>query len=157
MTVSGVDAKKYLLKLLSYRGRSEKELRDKLVARGFDQEIISSTIDYLKIAGFIDDSLLADNLKRQAIELKLCGYKAAKLLMYKRGLSRDVIESALDYDEEIELSTLQKLLDKKMWSMGKYHSLNDRRKLWNFLIRKGYSSGTIRKILKFPDNDDEAL
>ena len=157
MTVSGADAKKYSLKLLSYRGRSEKELRDRLAARGFGQEIISSTVDYLKTAGFLDDSLLAASLKRQAFEGKLCGYKAAKLLMYKRGLSRDVIESALQYDEEIELCTLQKLLDKKMRSMGKYHSLNDRKKLWNFLMRKGYSSGTIRKILKCPDNDEEAL
>jgi regulatory protein len=157
LTASGADARKYSLKLLSFRGRSEKELRDKLAARGFDQEIISSNIDYLKTAGFIDDSLLAASLKRQACEIKLCGYKAAKQLMYKRGLSRDVIDAALAYDEELEFSTLQKLLDKKMRSMGKYHSLNDRKKLWNFLIRKGYSSGAIRKILKFSDCDEEVL
>lgn len=129
---------------------------EKLAARGFAPEVISSTLEYLKKAGFINDCLLAETLIRRAFETKLCGYGAARLMMYKRGLGRDVVESSLKYDQEAELETLKKLLEKKMRSKEKYQSVIDRKKLWNFLLRKGYSSATIGKVLKYPDNTEEA-
>ncbi|TAN42939.1 MAG: regulatory protein RecX [Nitrospirae bacterium] len=157
MTVSEADAKKYALRLLSYRGRSERELTEKLRTRGFGPDVIVSTLEYLKRAGFVDDALLAESLKRQAYENKLYGYGGAKLFLAQRGLSKEVIEAALDYDETVELEKVYKLVARKKGTAGKSQTVQDRRRLWNFLARRGYSPETIKKAMRSQDIDEEAL
>ncbi|MHB8882654.1 MAG: regulatory protein RecX [Thermodesulfovibrionales bacterium] len=157
MTASEADAKKYALRLLSYRGRSEREMTEKLGTRGFGQDVIISTLEYLKRAGFVDDTLLAESLKRQAYENRLYGYGAAKLFLAQRGLSKEVIEAALDYDETVELEKVHKLVARKKGAAGKHQTVQDRRRLWNFLARRGYSPETIKKVMRSPNIDEEAL
>lgn len=152
------NAKKYSFKLLGYRGRSENELRERLNKKGFPEDVVSCTLTYLKQAGYLDDRALAANLKRQALKNRLLGYNGAKRFMLKRGLSIEVIESSLDYDEDIELQNAKKLVDKKFKSMGNYLSIRERRRLWNFLARRGYSFSTIKKAFKnynFKEGDEE--
>lgn len=148
MTDSQSDAKRYAFRLLAYRGRSESELRERLTRKGFPGEAISFAVDYLKKAGYLDDRVLAENLKRQVLEKKMLGYQGAKVFMAKRGLPTEVVEATLDYDEDRELQNVHKLVDKKLVSMGNYLTKNEKRRLWNFLARRGYSSGIIRKALK---------
>jgi SOS response regulatory protein OraA/RecX len=102
----------------------------------------------LKDAKLVDDAALAEQLRRQAREIKLLGYGSAKAYMLKRGLPRDIVEGALEFDGPGELRSARKLLDKKLKSMGSYLTLNDRKKLWNLLTRRGYSFETIRDVLR---------
>lgn len=155
MTDSQNDAKKYALKLLAYRGRSESEVRERLARKGFSGEAISPTLDYLKRAGYLDDRLLAENLKRRALEEKRLGFQGAKDFMLKRGLPAHVVESTLDYDEDRELRNAEKLVDKKFGCMGNYVGKSGKRRLWYFLARRGFSSGIIRKTLKDLNDSEE--
>ncbi len=148
MTDSPDDAKRYCLRLLSYRGRSERELRERLGKKGFSEEVISPTFRYLKQSGYLDDDALAVNLKRQAVEKKLLGYEGIRTFMLKRGLPPEVIRSTLDYDEDGEFKNIHKLVDKKLKSMGNYLTESDKKKLWHFLARRGYSFEIIRKAMK---------
>jgi len=148
LTDSAVDAKKYAFRLLGYRSRSERELRERLSQKGFAENIIAGTLNYLKEIGYLDDIALAQNLTRQVIQDRLLGYSGARRFMLKRGLSREVIESTLEYDEDIELRNAKKLIDKKMKSMANYHSIREKKRLWNFLLRRGYSLSTANKVLK---------
>lgn len=149
------DAKRYALKLLGYRGRSEAELRERLARKGFPEDAVARVVSSLKQAGYLDDRALAENLKRQVLENKLLGFAGVKVFLMKRGLSAEVIESVMDYDEEREMKNVQKLVDKKCASMGNYLTQNDKRRLWHFLARRGYSSGIIRKALKDPGLNEE--
>lgn len=146
LTDSEADAKKYSLKLLSYRARSEKELRHRLAEKGFTEIVISCTIKSLKHLGYLDDMALAVNLKREALVNRLLGYKSAKYFLLKRGIDLNVVESALQYDEDIELHNAKRLADKKIRLMGNDFSASAQRKLWNFLARRGYSYNTIKKV-----------
>ncbi|MEW6109796.1 MAG: RecX family transcriptional regulator [Nitrospirota bacterium] len=148
MTDSGDDARKYAFKLLSYRGRSENELRERLAKKGFPEKAVDHALKNLKEAGYIDDAALALNLKRQALNNRLLGYNGAKLLMLKRGLSIQTVESALGFDEDLEIRNAKKLLGKKLKSAGNDLSVSERRRLWNFLARRGYSFSTIEKSLR---------
>jgi regulatory protein len=154
---SAPEAKRYSLKLLAYRGRSEQELRERLDRKGFEEDIIESVTRDLKKAGFIDDAQLAINLKRQAQEGRLLGYHAVRLFLLKRGLSRDVVDAVLAYDQEEELHVLQRLLEKKMRLTDDRQTPAGRQRLWNFLIRRGYSTDIIRRAMKDIDLDEEAL
>lgn len=155
MTDSDNDARLYALKLLGYRGRSERELRERLHRKGFHHDLIDAALLSLKKAGLIDDRALAGNLKRQAFERKLLGYEGARSYMLKRGLPRHVVESSLTYNEEAELEHALKLVEKKLASMANYPAKKKKARLWNFLVRRGYSSGVIRKAMRDFNFDEE--
>jgi regulatory protein len=148
LTASDIDAKRYALRLLSYRGRSERELRERLGKKGYSEEEVFRTLDYLKQTGFIDDVALAGHLKRQVLEQKHLGYVAARQFMLKRGLSRAVIDSTLGYDEDADLVNAGKLLDKKCRTMGNYLTEKDKKRLYDFLARRGFARAVIGKALK---------
>jgi regulatory protein len=148
LTDSPDEARRYSLRLLSYRARSEKELRDRLEKKGFSERSISSVMQSLKDAKLLDDATLAEQLRRQAREIKLLGYGSAKAYMLKRGLPADIVEGALEYDGHEELRNAGKLVEKKLKSMGNCLTVDDRNKLWKFLARRGYSFGTIRDVLR---------
>ena len=148
MTGSAAKARLYALTLLRYRGRSEKELRDRLRKKGYQQEDIDATVVNLRDSGFLDDEALAENLKRQAMTNKLLGFDGARRFMQQRGLPRQIIDQALTYDEETELRSIEKLIDKKQRTIEKYPEPKRTRSLIGFLMRKGYPLHIIRKALK---------
>lgn len=152
------DAKKYAFKLLRYRGRSERELQERLLRKGFPDAIVSSAMASLKKAGFIDDSALAENLRREASANRLLGYQGIRNFLLKRGVPKSIVEASLDYDEDRELLNARKLLDKKSRFMGQHFSLREKRRLWGLLARKGYSPDTVRRALmnyNFNEEDRE--
>jgi regulatory protein len=141
-------AKQYALKLLSYRGRSEKELGERLAKKGFKKTAISRALTRLKELGFIDDKSLAETLKREALSKKLLSQSGAKKLILARGISRNVVD-AVFHDNEIEDIKNAKFLVDKKWRVYQNYPLEIiRRRLYNVLLRRGYSSETIICVLK---------
>ncbi len=155
MTGSAAEARRYALRLLAYRGRSEKELRERLERKGYGADVIATVTDDLRNAGFIDDAVLASGLVRQAREGKLLGCHAARLFIERRGVGRDLAEAVMEYDEGEELSTLRKLIGKKTRLSGVPRTPREKQRLWNFLSRKGYSTRLIRKAMNDPDNEPD--
>jgi regulatory protein len=149
LTDSQNKAKKYAFKLLSYRGRSEKELKERLLKKGISKAVTSSTVTYLKHLGLIDDRSLAETLKREALSRKLLSQKGASLFLHHRGVPREIIDEVLDYDETVDLRNARRLLHKKNIQANRnYSSLKVKRRLYSLLARRGYSSDTIHKVLK---------
>lgn len=154
MTDSRSDVTRYAFRLLSYRGRSENELRERLAGKGFSGDAVSRTLLYLKEAGFIDDAALALDLKRQALGQKKLGYGAARSFLQKRGLPRDLVEATLGYDEDVELDNARNLLKKKRKSVGNYLTTKEKKRLYDYLSRKGFSFSVISKVLREFESDE---
>jgi regulatory protein len=155
LTVSAGNARRYALLLLRYRGRSEKELRERLKKRGYQAEEIETTVAYLLASGFLDDRVLAENLKRQAMTNKLLGFEGARRFMQLRGLSKEIIEETLAYHEDDELSNIRKLIEKKQRSINRHPEPKRTQSLMGSLMRKGYALALIRKALKNTIKDEE--
>jgi len=155
LTGSAGSARRYALLLLRYRGRSEKELRERLRKKGYQAGEIETTVAYLLDAGFLDDKALAENLKRQAITNKLLGFEGARRFMHLRGISKEIIEETLAYDEDDELQNIRTLIEKKQRSIRSYPELKRTQSLMGSLMRKGYSAALIRKALKNTVTDEE--
>jgi len=141
-------AKQYALKLLSYRGRSIKELQERLRGKGIPESDVSSAIKYLKDTGLIDDVSLAESLKREAETIKMLSRKGAKRYLFGRGIPQDIIDSVFRHDENEDVENAGRLVDKKMKVLGGYPSEVVKRRLYGLLSRRGYSSETILKVLK---------
>lgn len=148
MTASAGKARSYALLLLRYRDRSEKEMRERLKKKGFQSDEIEAAVEYLRGAGYLDDRALADNLMRQALANRLLGFEGARRYMRDRGLSGDVINEALAYDEQTELQNIARLLEKKRKTLERYPEPKRTRSLVAFLMRKGYRLSVIRKAMK---------
>lgn len=148
MTDSHDKAKKYAFKLLSYRGRSEKELKERLIKKGIRKAVASSTVQDLKQRGLIDDRSLAETLKREALSRKFLSQQGATKFLYQRGIPHEIINQVLNNDEIIDISNARRLVHKKITTLRNYSPLHVKRRLYGLLARRGYSSDTIRKVLK---------
>ncbi len=146
--LKGADAIRYAYRLLSYRDRSEKELRERLRRKGFSEETIQHVISHLNEKGFINDEKLALSLKRVAEEVKLLGTQGIRLFLQRRGLSERIADNVLEDNDSDEVTRAKKLVDKKLRTMGNYSDEEIKKKIWRTMVRKGYSFDTIKQIIK---------
>ena len=148
-------ARQYALKLLSYRGRSEKELEERLLKKGITKTMVSSTINELRAIGFVDDMALAEALKREALTTKMLSQNGAKRYMQTRGIPRDIVDKVFYHDENKDFDNALRFAGKKLKSLNHYPSEIVKRRLYNLLLRRGYSAETIMKVLKDISNKEE--
>jgi len=155
MQGSGGEEKKavqYAYKLLSYRGRSEMELRGRLSMKGFSPRAVERALKHLNEHGYLNDGALASSLWREAEESKLLGEKGAMAYLRGRGISREEAAEALGGYDELQCG--RRLARKKMKTI-KTHELIVKR-LPGIMARKGYSYDTIRKIMRILPKEEDS-
>jgi regulatory protein len=141
-------ARKYALRLLSYRGRSVKELEERLRKKGFPDEVVASIVSHLQQVGLLDDVALAEALKREAVTTKFLSQYGAKKVMLVRGISREIVDSMFNHDETEDVKNAKRLVDKKLKTIGNLPPEKIRRRLSYLLLRKGYSFEIIASVFK---------
>ena len=141
-------AQQYALKLLSYRGRSERELEERLLKKGVTKSEVSSTIQRFKEIGLIDDMSLAETLKLTALSTKLLSQKGSKRFMLGRGIPPDIVDMVFYRHEGTDFDNAMRFVAKKLRVLGNYPPEIARRRLYGLLSRRGYSSETIMKVLR---------
>lgn len=144
---------KYLnkaLHFLSFRPRSEKEIRDKLLSKKAPEEIIERIINSLKEHKFLNDEDFAKWFIEQRLRFRPKGMRIIKMELKQKGISKDIIESVIQNSEFIiqnDLESAKKLVEKKF---DKYKDLEKQaiyQKLGAFLARRGFDWGTIKKSI----------
>lgn len=109
----GYSSNEAALNLISYRARSEKEVRLKLIEREFGLEDIDKTIIWLKDYGYLNDEKFASDLASSRIRVKHWGPLKISQELALKGLSREVISTVLDdYDDVLQKETATQALDK---------------------------------------------
>jgi regulatory protein len=148
--LTGLDnkAKGYALKLLSYRGRSEKELRERLRRKGISETVITSVLKHLKQTGLVDDISLAEALKRAAIDTKMLSRAGAMLYVLGKGIPREIVTLVFGKDDTSDAENAGRFIDKRLRSLKDYPPEVVRRRLYKLLSRRGYSYETIKVALK---------
>jgi len=139
-------AKDQALGYLCYRQRSEKEIIDKLRGKDFSEDIIENTLVFLREYNFVDDLEFARSFTKDKINLNKFGPQRIRHELYRKGISRDIIDEVLDEDNEY--SRALELAKKKLPSYKNDDKAAKYRKLGGFLQRKGYSYECVSRILK---------
>jgi regulatory protein len=150
----GASAVSYAVKLLSYRDRSEAEIRQRLAQKGFPEEILDTALGRLRDAGLVDDRRFAEALVRHATEVRRIGRRGTRAALHKRGLARELVEEALSRVVE-DPSAAAGLIIKRMQGMSGLPAETVRRRLWSLLSRRGFSPETIREALKLSGVKEE--
>lgn len=138
----------YALYLLGRRGRTERELRDKLTEKKYSVEDIEATLKRLTEMGLIDDATFAQNYARDKVVIYRRGRYRIGLDLLRKGIARDQIDQALaSVDEADELSAAQSLAASRLKNWQALEPLQRRARLLSLLQRRGFSTKVIRLVM----------
>jgi len=143
-----IRGKEYLLRLLSRRIYSRYEILKKLNNKGYPENIISNLVFWLENNNYINDELFAKMWAQFRLENKPIGrYKLNQELRIK-GIKQDIIQKVIDktYDEIDELTLARNLIKEKIVSSEIKNIRIDPKKIYNFLLRRGFSIEISRNI-----------
>lgn len=139
-------AKQKALSLLNYMDRTESQLRQKLQEKSFDEQAIDAAVEYVKSFGYINDVSYAERyiLNRQGTKSKREIYAA----LCQKGICREDIERAMEscYEAEDEFAAICRLCEKKHFVAEEATDV-ERKRMYNYLLRKGFHGEDVRKVL----------
>ena len=92
------------LNFLSYRGRSEREIRQNLIKHQIPEEIILEVLDKLRQASLVDDRIFARNWIENRIQFKPRGKGALEMELARKGITREIINEELEGLDESALA-----------------------------------------------------
>lgn len=147
--ILGKRATKRAMHLLERQERTEKQLRDKLQQNGYPLQCIEQAIAYVKLYRYIDDYRYASTYIRYHQEKESRHKLTQKLMM--RGISKELIEVALE--EEFvtdEGMQIKELLRKRRFDPETADEAT-RRKTAQFLMRKGFKTSDIFRIMRYEE------
>lgn len=132
------------ISLIEKKMNTKKELKDKLLKRGFSEDCIKSTINKLEEYHYIDDDLYAKlfieqnpNLSKKMISNKLM----------QKGINKEIIEkNLLCIDNETEYENCMAFA-KKFLKTSKIENFNDKQKFMAKLVRRGFSFDIIKNVM----------
>jgi regulatory protein len=143
------------LRFLGYRPRSEAEVRNFLVQRGYSAAITEQALAKLRARHYLDDDTFAHNWARSRAESLGYGPKRIEQELRTKGIGQALIREVLGktFAPGNEAAGAKLMLAKRF----KNRQLDDQktlRRAVGFLQRRGYSSKVIFDLLKCTIEDD---
>jgi len=138
------------LLFLSYRARSEKEIRQNLSKHEIPETVIEETLERLRRDGFANDKNFASAWVENRSTFRPRGRRALALELRQKGIDDTTIESALEgIDEEaLAYEAGLKKAGKLALSPSKGQEWSEfRKKMSDFLARRGFSYSVIAPIV----------
>lgn len=139
---------KKALFFLSFRPRSEKELRDYLKKKKADDLTSEKIISSLRENKFLDDLEFAKWFKEQRTILKPKATRIIKMELKQKGISQDLMDEVFANDTNSDFEKAKKLAEKRI---NRYSKLEDKRKIYEklgrYLASKGFNYDTIKEVI----------
>jgi regulatory protein len=129
------------LNLLSFRLRSEWELRDYLKRKKAEPEIIDAILNKLSIKGYVNDQQFAERWVENRRLLKPTSKRKLIMELRQKHIASDIVDRVLQEDETDERAVLREIVDKKR------HRYPDQMKFMQYLARQGYNYDDIKNVL----------
>ena len=144
------------LDYLTYRPRSEAELREYLADKGSSENVIEEVIARLKRVGLVDDEAFARYWRDNRASFRPRGSRMLRYELGQKGVASDAIEVALeDYDEVAAITRVAQEQARRLSNLPPHEF---RRRLVGRLARRGFSYDLIQDTLAtqdFPQLHDE--
>ena len=144
------------LRFLSFRPRSEKEVRDNLVRSSakkrqeISTDVIEKIIKRLKELKFVNDKEFTRWWIEQRSGARPKSARIIEMELKQKGIDRDLIEETVNNAELSVISDLEKakrLTEKQVQKYSKLSPVEQRQKLGQFLARHGFDWETIKQAI----------
>ncbi len=137
-------ARQAALKFLSYRNRSQVEVRRKLAQR-YPSEVVEQVIARLVEQHYLDDVKFAIEWRRQRERRRPRGRSVLQRELQGLGVEREVIQEALEGIEETDNAYRAADAIVRRLACADYGQF--RQKVWAFLQRRGFDNSAIRSTI----------
>ncbi len=149
-----ISCRERALKIISIKDRTEKELRDKLNEKGYQENDIDVVIEFLKEYKYIDDTSFAINYAKDCVCLKKWGKTRIKTELVRKGidkeLAQEAVENACEDSGSLVLSEM-----KKRFKDADFSNPKERMRIFGYFARRGFSpneiKGAINQLCSFED------
>ncbi len=133
------------LRLLSYRPRSEAELRQRLARRGTPPPLIDETIARLRELDLTDDEAFARAWVESRQRSSPRSRRLIALELRDKGVSQQITQESLAaLDEDAEADAAYRAATRRAAALAALPYADFRRRLSNFLLRRGFDYDTVR-------------
>ncbi len=130
------------LRLLSYRPRSEAELRQRLARRGVPPPVIDSTIGHLRERGLADDEAFARSWVDSRQRTSPRSRRLLAMELGSKGVARQIGRDSLSAVDEGDAA--YRAAARRARPLATLPYADFRRRLGSFLLRRGFDYETVR-------------
>ncbi len=143
-------AKERALNFLSYRDRSEKEMRTKLKQVGFEEKIIDLVVDDLKKPKLIDDEKFALTFAKSKLATRPMGEYLLKQELVQKGINREIIEQTVGhiYEKKSPLKIALELAHKRKKLVANLDEIKAKKRVSDFLLRRGFNWDVVSQVIE---------
>lgn len=137
------------LRFLSFRPRSEKEVKEFLVKKQTGDKTCGFVLEKLKKLNFLNDAEFAKWFCAQRQNFSPRGQRLITMELVKKGVDREIIDNVFSKNEDApsEEELAQKSLEKKLKAWGKLPREEFFKKAVNFLQRRGFSWSVSKSVI----------
>lgn len=154
------DIKDTALRYLEHRMRTAKEMKNRLNEKGFSEDEIAETMDWLTSKKYVDDVNYGSEYLRMGFE-KGRGISRIKYELKEKGISSEDIQAAIfAYEDEYQIDIMEEEYDRALAQARRAVRLNgaDEKglaKTGRRLNSLGYSSSIIFKVISVIRNEEK--
>jgi regulatory protein len=130
---------------LAYRPRSKSELRQRLLKRGFGAEAIGAVVTELAEKGLVDDAAFARFWKENRDTFSPRSSWLVSAELKQKGVAADVIEQVTGQADDAQSAYRAARKKAGRLPLGDYQVF--RRRLGDFLRRRGYGYGVVQETV----------
>lgn len=147
------------LRLLTARGRSKAELRQRLQQAGFSSQVVEETVAWCTRLGYLDDARFASDWIEYRSLHSPSGRRRLLQELRQKGVADEIIVDALEAQlpRELEARLCVELAAGQVRRYARLNPETRRRRLISFLQRRGFRYEDIRNALNevdtFSDTD----
>lgn len=133
------------IRFLGYRPRSIHEVRQNLAQKKIEPPVIDSVIERLESLGYVDDLAFARYWVGNRDEFRPKGPLALRHELRQKGVPKNIIDRAL---EDVDFAdAAYRAAEKQATRFKDLDRYSAKQKLYEFLARRGFTSGTIGDTL----------
>jgi len=138
------------LRMLARRELSNAQLRARLLEREHSPEEVEAAVERLQEAGALDDARVARAYAETALTVKGRGRLRIQRELNAMGIPREIAASALadTFGDVDERSLIAKAITKKMRGQRKIETPGDYARVYQFLMRQGFSPAAVSAALR---------
>jgi len=147
-------AKEIALNFLSYRPRSSREITDRLIKKGYDRELAVDIVRQFQSLALVNDREFALMYARDRIHRRSLGEHRLRHELTAKGVQPSIIDEVLhkllstEKQEEMALELGIKRLRLAAKSFAKLDPVQQRKRLQDFLLGRGFSPGIALRAVR---------
>ena len=158
------DTREAALRLLSYRARSVRELRDRLLRKDLDPARVDRILAALRDGGVLDDAAFSEMHAREAVRLRPRGRRRLLAELRQKGVDETVANGAIGrvmtQEEMPELELARRAAESwfrragaeardRLCGRGERTEVERvRRRFWGYMGRRGFGPDAVRAAME---------